>query len=248
MAEPQTPKPDGLESVENRVASMLKELAELKILMAKERKVRWATIGAILFVIAIVVMMGYNLFVTNLDPKKIMPLVAARTPKLVEDTSDEFIKGMQEILPEVQAEVEKIISERAPKIMATAQGELDHLVTNLDKEIAKQIESQLKAIERDLRATLSKEFPELTDAKVAVMVANFEKAVVSICTDYAHDYFQKHAAHLLDIEKTLQDERFKAPADLPKGEELMQEIRGTLVQLFQLKLVQMVDTDASQMK
>ena len=227
---------------------MLKELAELKVLMAKERKVRWCTIGGIVLVILIVAAMGVNLFKTNLNLKKIAPIVSERTPKLVEDTADEFIKGMKEVLPEVQAEVEKILSDRAPEIMATAQGELDHLVTNLDKGIEKQIESQLKAIERDLRATLSKEFPELTDAKVAVMVTNFEKAVVALCTDYAHDYLLSHAAHLLDIEKTLQDERFKAPADLPKGEELMQEIRGTLVQLFQLKLVQMVDTDASQMK
>ncbi|MDA1141470.1 MAG: hypothetical protein O3B01_23155 [Planctomycetota bacterium] len=236
-----------VEALEKRVATLSKGLEEFQQLVAKGKQLRWILVVALLIVVGVVVfmMVGLKNKATNVDTDKLVSMINERMQVIVEAQKDNLMNAIKEAYPQVTKKIEAKISEEAPKLQVKAEKEMEVFIANLKKGVDRQVEKELKAMERAIRATVKKEFPDLNDEKVAVMVTNFQNAINTVCIDFAHEYFQVHASVLLDIDKSLKDDFKATKADnLPaKRDALIEELKSVVVRLFNLKLVQLADTD-----
>jgi len=235
-----------VEALEKRVASLSKNLVEFQELLAKGKKARWILVVLLLVVVGVVVfmMVGLKNKATDVDTDQLVALLNERMQGIVEDQKDNLRNAVKEAYPQVAQKIGAQLKEHAPKLQEKAAKEVDVLIENLQKGVERRVEKVLKSMERDIRTTIGKEFPDLNDEKVAVMVTNFQQAINEVCIDFAHEYFQVHASVLLDVEKSLGNFKATDADRLPaKRDALIDELKSVVVDLFNIKLAQMVDSE-----
>jgi len=251
MAESQLSHPGAgnvdLESLENRVAGVSRKLEEFERLLRQERRLRWLTAGAILLVLLIIIGLFWRA-VTLVDPNEVVQLARERSERIADDALTTLRASLKKAFPTAQANLEAKLAKHAPRIIETGERELGNFLTNLNREIQKQVEAEAVALEKDIRASLAAEFPELTPEKMSTMVKNVQTALQQICLEYAHDYLEEHAAVLVRIEDTIVKSEAFAPREgeeIPQGDALVNELRNTALELLRLKVLAVSDVDTT---
>jgi F0F1-type ATP synthase membrane subunit b/b' len=236
-----------LESLENRAAGVSQKLGELEHLLRQEGRLRWLTAVAILAVLLVIIGLFWRA-VHLVDPDQVVQIAQERSDRIAKDAWTALRDGLEKAYPKARANLEAKLSKHAPKIIETGEKELGNLLTNLNREIQKQVESEANSLEKDIRASLATEFPDLTDEKMSRMVKNVQTALEQICVEYAHEYLEEHAALLVKIEDTIMKSEAFAPREgeeIPRGEALMEELRKTAMDLLLMKVVRVSDVETT---
>jgi ATP-dependent Zn protease len=161
---------------ENSSAPVPAQIAEIQTLQSQIRRWRIAAVLAVLLIMGVCAKMIVEAF-TDLAQEgpaqeKFMKHLVGGVKEHVMPTAQRIAsQTASQIVPEVQKEIDKL-NERAPEITEAALKELELLAANLPDRGEKILVKTFGEMMHKREEKLKKQFPEITDQKIATLVNN----------------------------------------------------------------------------